>query len=154
GALDASAVESLFLKVRDHFVAIFRFELPYLRPLQHRAVRIRQRRETTSTLQHGAEPFILLNAVAAGMHDLAVPGNGAADIVPATDLADGQDVAGFESNVGIGLAGERASDGHGPMLQIHVISLDYRIAREIGPILESATFESTGQAKEVGGAHA
>src|SRR5215469_12449815 len=100
-ALDASTVEPLFLKTCDHFVAILRLELPHLRPLQHRAVRIRERRETSGTLQHGAEASVLLNAVAARMHDLAIQSDGAANVVPAADLADGQDVTGLKSNVGV-----------------------------------------------------
>ena len=58
------------------------------------------RSESTSPLQHRAQPLSILNAVCSGVGDLALDRDRRADVAPSGELVNRQNVTRFEQRIG------------------------------------------------------
>src|SRR5205085_9903458 len=150
----SAAFDGLRLQLTNQIITALGGDLAHLHALQHRAVGIRLAQESAGTFQDRAEAVTFLNAIAAGMHYFTVHRDGAADIGPSAELANGEAVAGLQPDIGIRFTLQRARDRDLAMLDFDVPTADDAIAGQVGSFGIGAALEAAGKAQQVGSAHA
>src|SRR5262249_44779947 len=151
--LKPRSANALLLQAGHHFVTALGGELTNFSPLQNCTVGISLRRESAGSTKNRAQLLTTLNAIAAGMHDFAINGDGAADVVPAAYLADSQYVTRFQDHVGIQLTGQGPADGDGAMFKLYVVAVHNGVAGKIGFFLVRIALEAPCHTQQVGSAH-